>query len=250
MKVFRSVLATGLLAVLAALAGSPGAQATTSAATTAATAAARTAARPAGRALAATPLVLSVPATVVTNHSLRITAYSRAHAPITVYLQQALGPVSRYTGTTDAVGRYTMTAPARYSGHVSVAVAADATHAAASRTVSYRAGALVSLRMTDYYRSARGVVYYHPTATKAAHLLVQGTPQRPFRVVARLQFHDAKGWHYTGTTGSFLTTTSGALALYTHGLANGRLYRAVVATTADALNSASPTVTGTPFMFR
>lgn len=248
MKVFRSAIATGLLAVLAGVAVGPNAQAAdTSAARTTGTIATTVAA---AQALTATPLILSVPSTVVTNHSLRITVYSRAKAPVTVYLLQFYGPASRYTGVTDAVGRFTMTAPARYSGHVSAVVAADPTHAAASTTVSYRASALVAVTMTGYYRSSAGVLYYRPTTTKSATMVVQTTPQRPFHVVARLQYHDAKGWHYTGTAATFLTTTSGTLALFTRGLSVGRLYRAVVSTVADGANSSSPLVTGTPFMFK
>ena len=164
MKTFRSPLTTGLAATvatcLAATLTTGLALATAPAATAAATTAA-TAATAAGAAVQ-TPLVVSAPASVVTGTGLRVTTYTRAAAPVTVILGQVGGLSARYQGVSDTVGRYVVTIPVKFNGHVSVVVAADAGHAGASRTISYRASGVVQVAMVGYYKTAGGAHYYHP----------------------------------------------------------------------------------------
>jgi len=248
MKVFRSATATGLLAVLAGVAVGPTAQAADSgAARTTGTIATTVAA---ARALTATPLILSVPSTVVTGHSLRVTTYTRAAARVTVFVTQSGGTSARYQGVSDAVGRYVVAAPVRFDGHVSVAVAADATHAAATRTVSYRASGVMGVSMYGYYKSSGGVVYYHPTSTNQARLLLSFQPARVVTVSARLQYRTSTGWHESTSRGTFATDSAGHLVLFTRGLKSNVLYRAVMVSVSDTWNSASNVAVGTPFMFR
>jgi hypothetical protein len=169
----------------------------------------------------------------------------RANTKVTV-TTTANGAVSKVSKVSTAAGTVTIPVTAKYSGTLTVTLAGDLTHAAATTSArAFKVPAKLGLTVTGAYSASGGLQHFHKvSAVKAA---IRISPDRSLTARYTLQAQIAGKWRSV-STGTYTARGDNTDVLY---LASGTKhirYRFVGAFAGDRYNSKAPVATSRTFI--